>query len=198
MGYTPVAHSIGEVEQLFTDKASGVNRTGREGLEAMLRHVRAGDTIRVASMDRMARSLIDLAQLVDELMQRGVRVELVKERLIFDGAITEDPFARFQLHMLGAVAELERQLIRERQREGIDLAKQRGVYAGRARALTDEQVDAIRQLDAAGVPRARLAREYGCARRTIHDVVQRRGAYAPTRAPRPLMAGGAEEVELPL
>ena len=156
----------------------------------MLRHVRAGDTIRVASMDRMARSLI-------ELMQRGVRVEFVKERLTFDGAIGEDPFARFQLHMLGAVAELERQLIRERQREGIDLAKQRGVYTGRARALTDEQADAIRQLDAAGVPRARLAREYGCARRTIHDVVQRRGAYAPTVTPRPPMAGGAQEQELP-
>ncbi|GAB3757566.1 hypothetical protein GCM10027599_23840 [Yimella radicis] len=58
----------------------------------------------------MARSLIGLAQLVDELMQRGARVEFVKERLIFDGAIVEDSFARFQLHMLGAVAEPGRQL----------------------------------------------------------------------------------------
>ncbi|MBC9958337.1 recombinase family protein [Yimella sp. cx-51] len=190
--------AIGEVEQLFTDKSSGRSRSGRDGLEALLRHVRAGDTVRVSSMDRMARSLIDLANLVDELVGRGVRVEFIKERLIFDGAAAEDPFARFQLHMLGAVAELERQLIRERQLEGIELAKQRGVYTGRARALTDEQVDAIRRLDAAGVPRARLAREYGCARRTIHDVVLRRGAYAPSVTPRPPMAGGGEEVELPL
>lgn len=65
--------AIGEVEQLFTDKSSGRSRSGRDGLEALLRHVRAGDTVRVSSMDRMARSLIDLANLVDELVGRGVR-----------------------------------------------------------------------------------------------------------------------------
>lgn len=158
--------AIGDVERVFTDQASGGRRTGRAGLEDLLRHVCAGDTIRVASMDRMARSVIDLAQLVDELVDRGVRVEFVKERLTFDGgAGQEDPFARFQLHMLGAVAELERQLIRERQREGIELAKARGVYRGRARVLDADQVDIIREQDAAGVPRAKLARDLGLLHR---------------------------------
>lgn len=134
-------HAIGEVEELFTDHVSGIRRDDRPGLTDALRHLRRGDTLRVASMDRFARSLVDLEQLVDELTARGVIVEFVKERLTFaPGA--NDPFATFQRQLIGAVAKLERSLIHERQREGIELAKQRGVYKGRARALTDDQVPA--------------------------------------------------------
>lgn len=130
---------IGEVEELFKDKVSGRSRADRDGLEAAMRHLRRDDTLRVASMDRLARSLIDLEQIVDELTDRGVTIVFVKERLTFaPGA--GDPFATFQRQLIGAVAELERTLIRERQREGIELAKKRGVYKGRARTLTNEQV----------------------------------------------------------
>ena len=85
-------------------------------------------------MDRLARSLIDLEQIVSDLTARKVSVEFVKERLTFTPDATADPFATFQRQLIGAVAELERSLIRECQREGIDLAKVRGVYKGRATA----------------------------------------------------------------
>lgn len=190
--------AIGSVDQVFTDHASGSSRDGREGLEAMRRHVRVGDTVKVGSMDRLARSVVDLAQLVEGLVTKGVRVEFVKERLTFEPAAGDDPFATFQLHILGSVAQLERSLIRERQREGIALAKQRGVYDGRARRLSAEDVTTLRAMDAAGVPRAKIARDLGCSRRLIYDVLAQRGAYKTTSPTRPAMTGGAEEVELPL
>ncbi len=144
--------SIGEVEGTITDTVSGKSRADRPALAEMLRHVRRHDTVRVASMDRLARSVIDLDAIVRELTARGVTVEFVTERLTF-GPDGEDPFATFQLHLLGAVAQLERSLIRERQREGIEIAKTKGVYKGRARKLSPEQVDQVRLLVASGVPR---------------------------------------------
>jgi len=169
--------ALGEVEETFTDRVSGKSRGDRPALATMLRHVRRGDTVRVASMDRLARSVVDLAQLVQEITSRGIRVEFVAERLSFDPG-TDDPFATFQLHLLGAVAQLERSLIRERQREGIEIAKTKGVYRGRARKLTPEQVaDAWHRVEA-GVPKAKIARELGCSRRVLYDVLSARGAYA--------------------
>ena len=143
----------------------------------MLRHVRRGDTVRVSSMDRLARSVVDLAQIVQELTGRGVRVEFVTEHLTFDPG-NEDPFATFQLHLLGAVAQLERSLIRERQREGIEIAKAKGVYAGRARKLDDGQIAAARQMIEAGVPKTKIARDLGCSRRVLYDLIAGHGAYA--------------------
>jgi len=93
----------------------------------------------------------------------------------------EDPFATFQLHLLGAVAQLERSIIRERQREGIELAKARGVYRGRARRLSQDEVDTARQLVAAGVPKAKVARDLVCARRVFYDALAEQGAYAPAK-----------------
>jgi len=169
--------AIGAVEETFTDRVSGKSRADRPGLAGLLRHVRRGDTVRVSSMDRLARSVVDLAQLVQEMTSRGVRVEFVTERLTFDPG-AEDPFATFQLHLLGAVAQLERSLIRERQREGIEIAKTNGVYLGRTRKLTSEQVaDAQRRVDA-GVPKAKIARDLGCSRRVLYDALAARGAYA--------------------
>ena len=170
--------AIGSVEETFTDHVSGASRATRTALATMLRHARRGDTVRVASMDRLARSVVDLAQIVVELTSRGVTVEFVAERLSFDPG-GEDPFATFQLHLLGAVAQLERSLIRERQREGIALAKTRGAYLGRARRLDEGQVAAARELVEAGVPKAKIARDLGCSRRVLYDALTGHGAYAP-------------------
>lgn len=169
--------AIGEVDETFVDRISGKSRAERTGLVTMLRHVRHGDTVRVASMDRLARSVVDLAQLVTELTERGVRVEFVTERLTFDPDST-DPFATFQLHLLGAVAQLERSLIRERQREGIEIAKAKGTYQGRARKLNTRQIAEAARLAAAGVPKAKIARELGCSRRVLYDALSNTGAYA--------------------
>lgn len=132
-------------------------------------------------MDRLARSLVDLESLVDELVQRGVVVAFVKERMTFT-ADASDPFATFQRQLIGAVAELERSLIRERQREGIELAKVRGVYRGRARRLAPEQIVEARSQVEAGVPKAAVARRLGCSRRTLYAAIQGEGAYSEISA----------------
>lgn len=168
--------AVGDVAQTFTDHVSGKSRGERPELSALLRYVRAGDTVRVASMDRLARSAVDLAQIVEELAGRGVRVEFVTEHLTFTPG-NEDPFATFQLHLLGAVAQLERSMIRERQRDGIEQAKARGAYTGRARRLSGEQITEARRRIADGVPKAHIARQLGCSRRVLYDALAGRGAY---------------------
>ncbi|WP_134623076.1 recombinase family protein, partial [Pseudomonas aeruginosa] len=103
-----------EIGKLFTDKASGKD-TQRPQLEAMLGFVREGDTVVVHSMDRLARNLDDLRRLVQRLTKRGVRIEFLKEGLVFTGE--DSPMANLMLSVMGAFAEFERALIRERQRE---------------------------------------------------------------------------------
>ncbi len=101
----------------------------REELEAMIDYVRSGDTVFVHSMDRLARNLDDLRNIVQTLTSSGVRIEFVKESLTFVG--DDSPMAVLLLSVMGAFAEFERSLIKERQREGIALAKQKGLYRGR-------------------------------------------------------------------
>jgi DNA invertase Pin-like site-specific DNA recombinase len=123
-----------EVGKVFTDKASGKD-TQRPELERLLAFVREGDTVVVHSMDRLARNLDDLRRIVQGLTQRGVRMEFVKEGLAFTGE--DSPMANLMLSVMGAFAEFERALIRERQREGIALARQRGAYRGRKKSLNE-------------------------------------------------------------
>jgi len=121
----------------------------------VLRQFRDGDAVVVHSLDRLARNLDDLRRLVQDLTSRGVSVQFVKEQLTFTGE--DSPMANLLLSVMGAFAEFERALIRERQREGIALAKQRGAYRGRQRSLNAEQVDQLAQRAAAGEPKT-LAR----------------------------------------
>ncbi len=154
--------------EVFEDRLSGKS-ADRPGLAAMTRHVREGDTVRVASLDRLARNLLDLRQIVIDLTGRGVRVEFVKEALIFTG--DDSPMNTLLLNMLGAVAEFERSLIRERQAEGIAIAKAKNVYKGRAPALTPDQVASARTRIADGVPKAQVARDLGVARQTLYTAL---------------------------
>lgn len=161
-----------QVDKVFTDKASGKD-TQRPALDALLTFVREGDTVVVHSMDRLARNLDDLRRLVQKLTQRGVRIEFLKENLTFTGE--DSPMANLMLSVMGAFAEFERALIHERQREGIALAKQRGAYRGRKKALSPEQVAALRQRVAAGEQRAKLAREFGISRETLYQYLRTDG-----------------------
>ena len=157
------------VDRIFTDKASGKD-TQRPELDNLLTFVREGDTVVVHSMDRLARNLDDLRRLVQQLATRGVRVEFVKECLTFTGE--DSPMANLMLSVMGAFAEFERTLIRERQKEGIALAKQRGVYRGRKNSLSPEQVTEMKQRAASGEPKAALAREFGVSRETIYQYLR--------------------------
>lgn len=158
-----------EVSKVFTDKASGKD-TERPALEELLAFVREGDTVVVHSMDRLARNLDDLRRLVQQLTKRGVRIEFVKECLTFTG--DDSPMANLLLSVMGAFAEFERALIRERQREGIALAKQRGAYRGRKKALSTEQIAELQNRASAGEQKAKLAREYGISRETLYQYLK--------------------------
>ncbi|GAA3721336.1 recombinase family protein [Terrabacter ginsenosidimutans] len=160
-----------EPDRWFTDHASGAS-TDRPALTATLQHARDEDTLVVPSMDRLARSVVDLDRLVTQLTGEGVTVRFLKEGLIFQPTARADPLAIFQLQVMGAFAQLERALIRDRQREGIEAAKARGVYRGRRRSLTPEQVDIATAEIAAGVPKAVVARRLGVARQTLYSALQ--------------------------
>lgn len=164
------------VDRLFTDKASGKN-TERPQLEGLLTFVRDGDTIVVHSMDRLARNLDDLRRIVQTLTARGVRIEFVKENLTFVGE--DSPMANLMLSVMGAFAEFERALIRERQREGIALAKQRGVYRGRNRSLSEVQVTELHRRVFEGASKAQVAREFGISRETLYQYLRQGGMSAP-------------------
>ena len=156
-------------DRVFTDKASGKD-TARPALQELLAYARDGDTIVVHSMDRLARNLDDLRRLVLEQNRRGIRVDFVKENLSFTGE--DAPMSNLMLSVLGAVAQFERDLIRERQREGIAIAKQRGVYLGRKRALSPERVAELRHRAGASEKKAHLAREFGISRETLYQYLK--------------------------
>ncbi|MBG0718178.1 recombinase family protein [Microbacterium sp. 2C] len=159
--------AIGEVDRVFSDKVSGGSRNNRTALDECTKYIRDGDTVRVASMDRLARSLRDMRDIVDEIIGKGAAVQFVKEGQTYSPD-TNDPLSQLMLHMLGAFAEFERALIRERQAEGIRIAKAEGRYRGRARKLTPVQLDEARQLISTGVPKAEVARRYEVDRSTLH------------------------------
>lgn len=160
------------LDKMFTDHASGKD-ADRPELQRAVAYVREGDTFLVHSMDRLARNLDDLRRTVRELVAKGVRVEFIKEGLTFTGEAS--PMATLMLSVMGAFAEFERAIIRERQREGIAVAKAKGVYSGRKRSLTADQVAEVRARAAAGAKKAVLAREYGISRDTVHRVLRAAG-----------------------
>ncbi len=161
-----------ELDKTFTDRASGRDLK-RPQLELLLSFVREGDTLVCHSMDRLARNLDDLRKLVLDLTGRGVHVRFVKESLTFTG--TESPMANLLLSVMGAFAQFERELIRERQREGILLAKKRGIYKGRKRSLTAAQVAEVVRRVKADESVTLIAREFKVSRNTVYLYVQREG-----------------------
>lgn len=157
------------LDRVFTDKASGRD-TSRPQLAELLRFARDGDTLVLHSMDRLARNLDDLRALVQTLTRKGVRVEFIKENLVFTGE--DSPMANLMLSVMGAFAEFERSLIRERQREGIALAKQRGAYHGRKKTLSPERAAELIKRAAGGVPKSVLASDYGISRETVYQYLR--------------------------
>ena len=157
------------MDRVFTDKVPGKS-TDRPQLQEMLRFLREGDMLFVHSMDRLARNLVDLRQMVQDLTNRGVKVTFVKESLTFNGDDTA--MSVLLLSVMGAVAEFERAIIRERQAEGIRIAKVKGIYKGRRASLTNDQAEEVRRKVAAGVPKAKVAREYKCSRETLYKYLR--------------------------
>lgn len=153
------------IDRMFTDHASGKDMQ-RPELQRLIAYVREGDLVVVHSMDRLARNLDDLRSLVRALTEKGVQIQFMKEGLTFSGE--DSPMAQLLLNVMGSFAEFERALIRERQREGVALAKARGAYRGRRRRLSDEEIAELRIKAVPGANKAALAREYGIGRRTLY------------------------------
>ena len=157
------------IDKQFTESASGRD-IHRPQLEALLAFVREGDTVVVHSMDRLARNLDDLRRMVQQLTKRGIKIEFVKEHLVFTGE--DSPMANLMLSVMGAFAEFERALIRERQKEGIALAKVRGAYKGRKRSLSPEKIVELRERVKGGERKASLAREFEISRETLYQYLR--------------------------
>lgn len=158
----------------FTDIASGKN-ANRSQLQALMAgNWPAGSTVVVHSMDRLARSLSDLLEIVENLTARGVAVQFVKEGKTFRGCDSTDGMDKLMLSMLGAFAEYERTLIRERQREGIAKAKVKGVYKGRKQKITDATVMQmmVAETEVVGANKAKIARKYGVSRETLYKYIR--------------------------
>ena len=153
------------VDRVFTDKCSGKD-INRPQLKAMLEFIRDGDVLVVHSMDRLARNLDDLRRLVNELTKRGIIVKFIKEGLEFSGQ--DNSMSKLLLSVMGAFAEFERELINERIREGVAIAKKAGKYKWRNKSLSEEQIAEIRQLIADGVKKVDIAKKFAISRNTLY------------------------------
>lgn len=169
--------ALSDVGRVFSEKVSGKNINDREQLKELLAYVREGDTVRVKSPDRLARSTRDLLDLVEQFKEKGVAVEFVDNPALN----TSTPQGEFMLTILAAVAQLERATIRERQAEGIAIAKRNGVYK-RSPKLTSEQIAHARERVEACVPKAKVARDLGVSRQTLYAALGGQGRYAKAGA----------------
>ena len=156
-----------EVDRIFVDRASGKN-TDRPKFQEMLNYVREGDRVIVHSMDRFARSLKDLVTEVEKLVKRGIAIQFVKENITFTAQST--PMDNLMLQLMGAFAQFEREIILERQKEGIKLASAQGKYKGRVHKLKPEQAEALRQEWKEGKYPSKMAlgQAFGISRQAVY------------------------------
>lgn len=160
------------LDKTFTDKASGKD-TNRPQLIAMLEFVREGDHIYVHSMDRLSRSLRDLQDVVERLTAKGITITFVNESLTFEPPTTgadahKTAYSTLMLQLLGAVGQFERALIKERQREGIAIAKAKKLYKGRKPALDDADVAKLKQMVADGLAKVEIAKTFDISRASVY------------------------------
>lgn len=156
-------------ERVFTEQASGAT-WNREQLRAMIDQLRPNDTVVVWKLDRLSRSLVDLLHLLRQIEDKESTF-----RSLTEGVETETAAGRMLAQMLGAIAEFERSLIRERTMAGLKRAAKEGRRGGRPPALSDVQKNAIRRRVGAGeLTEADAAREYNVHRSTVHRLIHGR------------------------
>src|SRR5699024_2634662 len=162
---------IGDCHKVFTDTQSGRSRTNRQGLGELVSYVRDGDVVRVQSMDRLGRDTLDLYQLLNELTDKGVTVELLAEGI----TVSKDesnPTQQLMLGLLAAIADFERAKIRERQAEGIAIAKAKGKYKQQPK-LSDDDIEQIQVLLDLGYEKTQIAQQFQVSRQTVYNALRR-------------------------
>ncbi|MCL1597003.1 recombinase family protein [Parasutterella secunda] len=157
-------------DKIFTDHLSGKNLE-RPGFQQMMDYVREGDIIYVASMDRMARNLDDLLATTKRLQSKGITVHFLKENICLNPGAETSSMSKLIMSIMGAVAEFERSLIRERQREGILLAKARGVYKGRKPIDPDKMQEARKLIDE-GFTKTKVCEKLNISRQTLYKYLK--------------------------
>ena len=174
IGYTRVStldqstdrQELGDI-RIFEDKASGKS-TDRPALKEMLAYIREGDEVVVYSIDRLARNLRDLEDIIKEVNSKGASVTFMTERLTFSGS--DDAMSTLMLQMMGAFSQFERSMIRKRQAEGIAAAKAKGKdspYKGRKQSIDRKVV--LKMLDA-GEGMTAVAKALGVSRQSIYRI----------------------------
>ena len=157
------------LDKKFIEFASGKNKH-RPQLESLLEYIREDDQLFVHSTDRLARSIKDLVELVDTLNKKKVTIHFVQDALTFSG--DDSPTSKFQLHILGAVAELERSILLERQREGIAQAKRMGKYKGRRTKLTDDLISKIETAMTTRQPKTKIAESLSISTKSLYQYIK--------------------------
>lgn len=158
---------LGELDKVFEEKLSGKSAKDRPALQAMIDYAREGDSVVVYSIDRMARDLRDLPDIIGTLIDKGVAITFLSERLTFS-ADADDALAKLQLQMMGAFAEFERNIIRKRQAEGIAKAKAAGKFKGGKKRIDRDQVHQLRD---DGLSTYKIAAQMGISRMSVHRIL---------------------------
>lgn len=157
-------------DEVFEDKCSGGDRN-RPALQAMLKHVRRGDTVVVHEISRLARDTADLLDLVKTLNGKGVTLKFMKENMTFTPEET-NPMNQMLLTIIGSVAQFERAMINERRKEGQAVARAAGKHMGRKSSLTPQQIATIQTRASNGENKSALAKEYGISRATLYSALK--------------------------
>lgn len=153
-------------EKIFAEKRSGRTVEGRNALADAIDFVRDGDVLAVTRLDRLARSVVDLHRLVERLTAKGCGFRVLQQ----SGIDTTTSTGKLTLSILGAVAEFEADIRRDRQRDGIERAKTNGVYCGRRPSIDAAKIEALR---AAGMKPAEIARAMGVGRASVYRLMVR-------------------------
>lgn len=156
-----------ECDREYVEKVSAKD-TKRKELQAMLANLRKGDLVNVHELSRLARNTQDLLNIVDEIISKGASIKFHKENLVFDGTKKDDAFQTLMLTMLGAISTFERDLMLDRQREGIAIAKAKGKYKGRKSAFSDDDIEQMKTEFRHARNKAELARKYGISRAYLY------------------------------
>ena len=149
-------------KRIFNDKISG-SRAERPGLTKALEMLREGDTLIVWKLDRLGRSVKNLVDLVGELHKQGIQF-----KSLTDAIDTGTPSGRFFFHVMGSLAEMERELTVERTRAGLEVARQLGRKGGRKRQMTDSKIESAKKLLASGIPPRDVATNLGISVPTLY------------------------------
>ncbi|EDW9104166.1 recombinase family protein [Salmonella enterica] len=149
-------------EKIYKDKISGV-RAERPGLIRALEMLREGDTLVVWKLDRLGRNVKQLVDMVGELHRQGIQF-----KSLTDAIDTGTPAGRFFLHVMASLAEMERELIIERTRAGLDAAKQLGRKGGRKPKMTSSKIESAKKLLASGIPPRDVAKDLGVSVPTLY------------------------------